>query len=75
MAESTPMRSRPADAQILDVLERGRNLATNIADETGLSRQYVSQRLGELAGAGYVENIGNGLYELKTRPRDTGGDE
>jgi hypothetical protein len=31
--------------------------------------------LGELAGAGYVENIGNGLYELKTRPRDTRGDE
>jgi len=62
------MRYRPADEQICEVLQDGRNLATNIADDTGLSRQYVSDRLGELAEAGHVENIGNGLYELVNEP-------
>jgi predicted transcriptional regulator len=62
------MRYRPADEQICEVLRDGRNLATNIADDTDLSRQYVSNRLGELAEAGHVENIGNGLYELADEP-------
>jgi len=62
------MRYRPADEQICETLRDGRNLATNIADDTGLSRQYVSDRLGELAEAGHVKNIGNGLYELADEP-------
>jgi len=62
------MRYRPADEKICGVLRDGRNLATNIADDTDLSRQYVSNRLGELAEAGHVENIGNGLYELVNEP-------
>jgi len=62
------MRYRPADEKIIDVLRDGRNLATNIANETGLSRQYVSTRLAELADGGHVENIGNGLYELREEP-------
>jgi predicted transcriptional regulator len=62
------MRYRPADEQICEVLRAGRNLATNIADDTGLSRQYVSNRLGELAEAGHVKNVGNGLYELVEEP-------
>lgn len=59
---------RPADEQICRVLRDGRNLATNIADDTDLSRQYVSDRLGELAEAGHIENIGSGLYELVEEP-------
>jgi len=68
MALQTPMRYRPADEQICNVLRDGRNLATNIADDTDLSRQYVSDRLGELAEAGHIENIGSGLYELANEP-------
>jgi len=68
MPKGTVMRYRPADEQIVDVLRDGRNLATNIAHETGLSRQYVSTRLAELAEADHVENIGNGLYELRSEP-------
>lgn len=62
------MRYRPADQKIVAVLRDGRNLATNIANDTDLSRQYVSTRLAELADAGHVENIGNGLYELVDEP-------
>jgi len=62
------MRYRPADEQICRTLREGRNLATNIADETDLSRQYVSDRLGELAQAGHIENLGSGLYELEDEP-------
>jgi predicted transcriptional regulator len=62
------MRYRPADEQICEVLRDGRNLATNIADHTDLSRQYVSNRLGELSEAGHVKNLGNGLYELEDEP-------
>lgn len=68
MALQTPMRYRPADEQICRVLRDGRNLATNIADDTDLSRQYVSDRLGELAEAGHIKNIGSGLYELANEP-------
>jgi len=62
------MRYRPADEQIIAVLREGRNLATNIAEETGLSRQYVSNRLGELSEAGHIQNLGHGLYELVEEP-------
>jgi predicted transcriptional regulator len=64
------MRYRPADDEIVAVLSNGRNLATNIADETDLSRQYVSTRLAELSEAGHVTNVGNGLYELIDDPRE-----
>ena len=62
------MRYRPADERIIEVLREGRNLATNIANETDLSRQYVSTRLAELADEGHIENIGSGLYELRDEP-------
>jgi len=68
MAASSTMRYRPADEKIVAVLRDGRNLATNIANETELSRQYVSTRLAELADEGHVENVGNGLYELVSEP-------
>lgn len=74
MAEPATMRYRPADERIVAVLREGRNLATNIANETGLSRQYVSTRLAELADAGHVANIGNGLYELRDEPDFGEGD-
>ena len=68
MAATTRMKLRPADEKIVSVLKEGRNIAPNIATETGLSRQYVTTRLGELQDSGYVENLGNGLYELKETP-------
>jgi predicted transcriptional regulator len=68
MGATPTMRYRPADEQIIGVLRDGRNLATNIAEETELSRQYVSTRLAELADEGHVKNIGNGLYELVREP-------
>ena len=62
------MKLRPADEKIVGVLKEGRNIAPNIATKTDLSRQYVTARLGELQDSGYVENLGNGLYELKETP-------
>jgi len=55
----------PADQAVIDVLEDGRNIAANIADETGYERQYISSRLKRLAEHGVVVNIGKGVYELK----------
>ena len=57
----------PADQAVIDVLEDGRNIAANIADETGYERQYISSRLKRLAEHGVVVNIGKGVYELKDR--------
>lgn len=62
------MKLRPADEKIVSVLKEGRNIAPNIASTTDLSRQYVTTRLGELQDSGYVENLGNGLYELREEP-------
>lgn len=65
----TPSALEPIDKQILDVLHEGRNSPSNIADVTDASRQWVHQRLSVLEAAGYVENIGRGVYELRTDPR------
>lgn len=64
------VRLKDIDEQILDVLASGRNVPSNIADETGVSRQYVQQRLQVLEAADYVENIGRGVYELVNDPRE-----
>jgi hypothetical protein len=55
----------PADQAVIDVLEDGRNIAANIAEEEGYERQYISSRLKRLAEHGVVVNIGKGVYELK----------
>ena len=61
---------RPADEAILDALAEGRNNAPNIANEAGLSKQYIRERLGRLREAGFVETIGSGIYELVEDPRN-----
>lgn len=53
-----------ADQAIISELEDGRNLAANIADATGYTRQYISDRLRRLREHGVVVNIGRGVYEL-----------
>ncbi|WP_136592332.1 winged helix-turn-helix transcriptional regulator [Salinigranum halophilum] len=47
-----------------------RNGPANIADELDFSRQYIQQRLKRLEEHGYVQNIGRGVYELTSDPRD-----
>lgn len=68
-----PHDPNEADEAILDLLldgrERnapwGRQLPKNIARELDYSRQYVQNRLQILSAAGFVENIGGGLYEIQ----------
>lgn len=55
------------DADILDTLLDGRNVAINIANNTGPDRRYISKRLKKLEGEGYVRHVGKetvGLYEI-----------
>jgi DNA-binding Lrp family transcriptional regulator len=54
-----------ADRAIVDELKTGRNLAANLARETGYDRQYISDRLRRLREHGIVTNLGAGLYELQ----------
>lgn len=53
-----------ADRAIIDELRDGRNVAANIAEATGYTRQYISDRLRRLREHGVVVNIGSGVYEL-----------
>lgn len=55
----------PADERILELLEaEGPQTPTRIArdDRINLSRQYVNTRLRELEETGFVNNLGNGVY-------------
>lgn len=58
------------DRAIVEILVEGRNVPANIAEEIGVTRQYIQQRLKRLSEHGFVENIGRGVYELKEDPRD-----
>lgn len=64
-------RPQDADRAILEMLLDGRNLATNIASETGYTRHYITTRLKRLREHGYVENVGSGLYEITDAGRGT----
>lgn len=70
--DNDPMTYEPSDTdrKILDTLREGRNVPSNIADEIDVSRQYVQQRLATLEAAGYVTNVGRGVYELVEDPRE-----
>lgn len=67
-----PYEPNDADRAILHALvdERdegrpwGRNLPKNLAGDLDYSRQYVQNRLQMLSAAGFVRNIGGGLYEV-----------
>lgn len=60
---------RPTDFLILEALEdRGRNVATNLAEHTGKSRKNINTRLPILEDYDLVTKIGpaerSGLYEI-----------
>lgn len=68
--------SRMADAEDLDELHwaiiselrEGRCTPSYLAEQTGESRQLISQRLRDLVMAGFVKKIHTGLYELAEDP-------
>ena len=71
MATAVPYEPNTADGMILDSLAgEGRNLPQNLARDLDYSRQYVQNRLQMLEAAGYVDNIGGGLYEITTEGRE-----
>jgi len=61
----------PTDFEVLEALEDGRNVASNIAIEIERDRAYINTRLPHLADHGLVDRIGpaekSGLYELTPR--------
>lgn len=57
----------PTDRLILEELQDGRNLATNIAENIDRHRKTVNARLSQMNDYGLVRNIGGGLYELTER--------
>jgi DNA-binding Lrp family transcriptional regulator len=60
-----------ADQKIVTALGSGRNTPSNLAEELGYSREYVSQRLKRLREHDIVQRVGRGLYEL---PNDDAGE-
>ena len=64
------IRLNETDKKVISKLEEGRNVPANIAEELGLSRQYVQQRLRRLEEHGHVQNIGRGVYEMIDDPRN-----
>lgn len=64
------------DARILDVLADGRNVPSNIADETDRHVKHVSQRLSTLLETGLIRRVGRksvSLYEITERGREVRG--
>jgi DNA-binding Lrp family transcriptional regulator len=78
MTNSVALELKPIDERILDELLEGRdegdpwgrNTPSNLADELDVSRQWVTQRLQMMESADYVRNIGGGVYEFVTDPRE-----
>lgn len=59
-----------ADFHILEYLrDDGRDLPSNIADELGLTPEYVSNRLKALRDYGMVVNVGRGVHQITERGR------
>ncbi|UHQ95303.1 winged helix-turn-helix domain-containing protein [Haloterrigena alkaliphila] len=63
---------QPTDFLILESLEeKGRNVATNLAEHTGKSRKNINTRLPVLEDYGLVHKIGpaerSGLYEISSK--------
>ena len=58
----------PTDQEIVDMLREGRCTPSFIAEETGYSRQNITNRLHRLVEHGYVNKIHTGLYELVDDP-------
>jgi len=60
----------PTDNTVLDMLDEGRCSPSYIAEESGYTRQNVTNRLGRLVEHGYVRKVHPGLYELVEDPRN-----
>ena len=60
----------PTDHDVLDMLDEGRCTPSYIADESGYSRQNITNRLRRLEEHGVVEKVHTGLYELIDDPRE-----
>lgn len=69
------------DEKILDHLKQGqdegrpwgRNTPSNIAEDIDSSRQWVTTRLQMMESADYFMNIGGGVYEFISDPREDDG--
>lgn len=64
----------PTDFDILEVMSDGkRQTAPNLAEILGKQRQYMNDRLADLAGKQLVEKVGpsprSGMYEITERGR------
>lgn len=55
---------------IISELRDGRCTPSYLAEQTGESRQLISQRLRDLVMAGLVEKVHTGLYELVEDPQE-----
>ncbi|AUV82519.1 winged helix-turn-helix domain-containing protein [Salinigranum rubrum] len=64
------IRLNDTDITLIERLSQGRNVPANLAEEIGVSRQYVQQRLKRMEEHEVVRNIGRGVYELVEDPRD-----
>ena len=63
----------PTDHDVLDMLNEGRCTPSYIADESGYSRQNITNRLKRLEEHGVVKKVHTGLYQLVNDPRDEEG--
>lgn len=56
---------RDIDERILDMLEKGRCTRKHLADELGVTGEYIYQRVDLLIKLGLVHRIHNGFYEIE----------
>jgi Mn-dependent DtxR family transcriptional regulator len=67
---------RDIDEKILDKLEEYPCTRQHLAEELGVSGEYIYQRIDLLSKLGLVEKIHDGFYEQKNwRKSRQGGDE
>ena len=60
-----------ADERILEYLnERGNHQPSQIAKEFGFHRKYIGKRCRILEEHDFVENRGNGVYQITERGRE-----
>jgi len=52
------------ELSMLDMLEEGRCTPAYIAEELGVTQEYVRDRMRELKRLGLVKKVHRGLYEL-----------
>jgi predicted transcriptional regulator len=60
-----------ARSTLADLLIFGHNRAGNIAERTGFTPEATRSKLVDMAGWGYVENKGDGVYRLTDKGEKT----